>query len=150
MKITAIKTAVLVGYGDWILLRVETDEGITGLGECFPAVAHAARPVVEMTRIRVYADCGAGEGLAPAPYAEKARAAAAQGFSALKFNIDAPVAGLSRRRLGRGSRRETLARQLLPVARSVCEVREPRRVRGDGRARQGGPGGRAGEWRLCP
>ena len=51
MKITAIKTAVLVGYGDWILLRVETDEGITGLGECFPAVAHAARPVVEMTRM---------------------------------------------------------------------------------------------------
>jgi len=159
LKITAIKTSVLAGYGDWILLRVETDEGITGLGECFPAVAHAARPVVEMTRvaarvlagedprdinrlwsklydyflgrpgsmaglvttvlsgieialwdvlgkslgaplyrllggryrdrIRVYADCGAGEGLDPASYAEKAGAAVAQGFTALKFDIDA-------------------------------------------------------------
>jgi len=159
MQIKAIKTAVVVGYGDWILLRIDTDEGISGLGECFPALGGSAGPTVAAIqvaarvlqgedprdinrlwlklyeyflgrpgsmaglittvlsgieialwdilgkslgapiyrllggrcrdRVRVYADCGEGEGLDPASYAEKARAAVAQGFTALKFNIDA-------------------------------------------------------------
>lgn len=158
MKITSIKTALIVGYGDWILLRIETDEGISGLGECFPALARAARPTIETIRvasrvlvgedprdvnrlwtnlyeyflgrpgsmaglvttvisgieialldilgkslgaplyqllggryrdrIRVYADCGQGEGLAPEGYARKAREAVAKGFTALKFDVD--------------------------------------------------------------
>ena len=34
MKITAIKTAATSGHGMHLWVRVETDEGITGLGEC--------------------------------------------------------------------------------------------------------------------
>lgn len=35
MKITRLKTAVVEGNFDWTLVRIETDEGIRGLGECF-------------------------------------------------------------------------------------------------------------------
>jgi galactonate dehydratase len=159
MRITGIKTAVLTGYGDWILVRVETDAGLEGFGECFPALSGAARPTVEMIRVaaraldgedprdvnrlwmnlydyflgrpgsmaglvttvlsgietalwdilgkslgaplyrllggrcrdrvRVYADCGIGEGLEPQAYADKAKRALALGFTALKFDVDA-------------------------------------------------------------
>lgn len=34
MKITAVKTAATIGHGMHLWVRVETDEGITGLGEC--------------------------------------------------------------------------------------------------------------------
>ncbi len=34
MKITAVKTAATLGHGMHLWVRVETDEGITGLGEC--------------------------------------------------------------------------------------------------------------------
>src|SRR5262245_35795414 len=36
MKITDITTATLQGYKDWNFVRIETDEGITGLGEAYP------------------------------------------------------------------------------------------------------------------
>lgn len=35
MKITRLKTAVVQGNFDWVLVRIETDEGLHGLGECF-------------------------------------------------------------------------------------------------------------------
>ena len=35
MKILRLKTAVVEGNFDWTFVRVETDEGIQGLGECF-------------------------------------------------------------------------------------------------------------------
>ncbi len=35
MKIIRLKTAVVEGNFDWTLVRIETDEGIRGLGECF-------------------------------------------------------------------------------------------------------------------
>jgi len=35
MKIVRLKTAVVEGNFDWTFVRVETDEGISGLGECF-------------------------------------------------------------------------------------------------------------------
>ena len=35
MKITRLKTAVVEGNFDWTFVRIATDEGITGLGECF-------------------------------------------------------------------------------------------------------------------
>jgi len=35
VKIVRLKTAVVEGNFDWTLVRIETDEGITGLGECF-------------------------------------------------------------------------------------------------------------------
>ncbi|MEQ4203851.1 mandelate racemase/muconate lactonizing enzyme family protein [Actinopolymorpha sp. B17G11] len=34
MKITAVKTAATVGHGMHLWVKVETDEGITGIGEC--------------------------------------------------------------------------------------------------------------------
>ncbi len=35
MKIIRLKTAVVEGNFDWTFVRIETDEGVTGLGECF-------------------------------------------------------------------------------------------------------------------
>lgn len=35
MKIRRLKTAVVEGNFDWTFVRIETDEGIRGLGECF-------------------------------------------------------------------------------------------------------------------
>lgn len=37
MKILRLKTAVVEGNFDWTFVRIETDEGIHGLGECFLA-----------------------------------------------------------------------------------------------------------------
>jgi len=49
MKITDIKATVIEGFGgDWILVRVYTDEGIVGLGEAFPAWAHQGRGIKEL------------------------------------------------------------------------------------------------------
>jgi L-alanine-DL-glutamate epimerase-like enolase superfamily enzyme len=35
MKITRLKSAVVEGNFDWTLVRLETDDGVQGLGECF-------------------------------------------------------------------------------------------------------------------
>jgi len=35
LKITRLKTAVVEGNFDWTFVRIETNEGLTGLGECF-------------------------------------------------------------------------------------------------------------------
>jgi len=35
LKIVRMKTAVIEGNFDWTLVRIETDEGVQGLGECF-------------------------------------------------------------------------------------------------------------------
>lgn len=35
LKITRLKTAVVEGNFDWTFVRMETDEAVTGLGECF-------------------------------------------------------------------------------------------------------------------
>ena len=35
MKITRLKTAIVEGNFDWTFVRLETDEGLRGLGECF-------------------------------------------------------------------------------------------------------------------
>ena len=35
MKITDIRWTVLAGNFDWTLVRIDTDKGIYGLGECF-------------------------------------------------------------------------------------------------------------------
>ena len=35
LKITRLKTAVVEGNFDWTFVKIETDEGLTGLGECF-------------------------------------------------------------------------------------------------------------------
>lgn len=178
MRITRISTAALQSNFEWILLRVETDAGITGLGEAHwgagvretvlqlrelvlgedprdvdrlwrkmyraitgapwaGAVVCAANgietalfdiigkyyriPIYQLLggryrdRVRVYADCHAGRrppdeapsgGAAlvswhnrydpladydPEAYADRAREVVAQGFSALKFDLDVPT-----------------------------------------------------------
>ena len=35
MKITAVSTAVVEANFDWTLIRIDTDQGVSGLGECF-------------------------------------------------------------------------------------------------------------------
>ena len=50
MKITAVKTAATIGHGMHLWVKVETDQGITGLGECVHggkqaiALIHELRP----------------------------------------------------------------------------------------------------------
>lgn len=51
MKITGLKTAVVEGNFDWTYARIETDEGVYGLGECFFApgltrMLHELAPVI--------------------------------------------------------------------------------------------------------
>ena len=51
MKITDVRTAVVRGNFDWVLVRVETDAGVTGLGEAYWGVGvaelvHKARPLL--------------------------------------------------------------------------------------------------------
>lgn len=190
MRITRLKTAVVEGNFDWTFVRIETDEGVRGLGECFfapglTAMLRELEPVIQgqdprdihrlfrklqmaasgagsvagtaynaisgieaalwdltgrwlgvsvyrllggkfRDGIRVYADCHAGKGLesldsvlrtrrpswashdgegygtdffeertesvlfTPETFATRAKAMAAQGFTALKFDLDVP------------------------------------------------------------
>jgi gluconate/galactonate dehydratase len=190
MKITRLKTAVVEGNFDWTFVRLETDTGLQGLGECFfaPGLTAMLRdlepvilgedprdvrrlfrklqwaasgagsvagcvynaitgieaalwdivgqalgaPIYQLLggkfrdQVRIYADCHGGEGLesldsvlrsrapswtsdksshkpsdyfgsdgdeptsSPEMYAKRAAEMAAQGFTALKFDIDVP------------------------------------------------------------
>ncbi len=154
MKITNVSTAVIAGNFDWVLVRVDTDEGISGLGEAYwgagvAELVHKAKPLligenpfnigklyevmirclsgegslagatvtaisgIEIAlwdlvgralntpiynlfggrfrnKIRVYADCHAGRDHTPQAVAERAREVCAAGFTAIKFDLDAP------------------------------------------------------------
>ena len=154
MRIVDIKTAVLAGNFDWILVRVETDEGLSGLGEAYwgagvvelidaakrliigenpldvakllfkmqrglsGAGAQAGATVTAISgielalwdlvaralntplstlfggrfrsQIRVYADLHASEEPTPESWAARAKQAVEQGFTAIKFDLDAP------------------------------------------------------------
>ena len=51
MKITNLRTAVIAGNFPWVLVKVETDAGITGLGEAYwgagvAELVHKAKPVI--------------------------------------------------------------------------------------------------------
>src|SRR5919107_4716773 len=51
MQITRVSTAVVQGNFPWVLVKIETDEGITGLGEAYWGVGvaelvHKAAPVI--------------------------------------------------------------------------------------------------------
>ncbi len=51
MKITDVRTAVVAGNFPWVLVRVETDEGICGLGEAYwgagvNELVHRAKPII--------------------------------------------------------------------------------------------------------
>lgn len=154
MKITRISTAVIAGNFPWVLVRIETDQDVSGLGEAYwgagvADLVHKAKPLllgedprninrlveimirclsgegstggatvtaisgIEIAlwdllgrslqapistlfggcfrdKIRIYADCHAGETPDPADYAKKAKEVAAHGFTAIKFDLDTP------------------------------------------------------------
>jgi L-alanine-DL-glutamate epimerase-like enolase superfamily enzyme len=154
VRITNVSTAVVEGNFPWVLVRVETDKGVTGLGEAYwgagvANLVHKAKPLligqnptnigklydimirclsgegsqggatvtavsgIEIAlwdllgrahnvpistffggryreKIRIYADCNKGETPDPADYAKKAREVVAEGFTALKFDLDTP------------------------------------------------------------
>lgn len=51
MKITDVRTAVIAGNFDWVLVRIDTDEGVSGLGEAYwgagvNELVHALRPIL--------------------------------------------------------------------------------------------------------
>src|SRR5919201_158384 len=48
MKITAVKTAATLGHGMHLWVRIETDEGITGLGECVHGGVQAIALIQEL------------------------------------------------------------------------------------------------------
>jgi len=50
MKITAIRTAATLGHGMHLWVRVETDEGISGLGECVHGGVQAIAIIDELRR----------------------------------------------------------------------------------------------------
>jgi len=154
VKITGVTTAVIDGNFPWVLVKIETDEGVTGLGEAYwgagvAELVHRAKPliigenpfninkIVEVLirclsgegstggatvtaisgieialwdlmgralntpiynlfggtfrdKIRLYADCHAGDTPDPADYARKAVEVVAEGFTAIKFDLDTP------------------------------------------------------------
>ena len=154
MKITNVATAVIDGNFPWVLVRIDTDKGVSGLGEAYwgagvAELVHKAKPLligedptniarlydimvrclsgegsqagatvtaisgIEIAlwdllgrahqipistffggrfrdKIRVYADCHAGDTPEPASYAKKAKEVAAEGFTAIKFDLDTP------------------------------------------------------------
>ena len=153
MKITSIGSVLLTPF-PWVLIKIKTDEGLTGIGEAYHgAGVHQIAVDERLTRaligedprnvdklfrdmmgrmsasgfyqgavmsaisgiemalwditgqalgvpiwqllggkfrdtIRMYNDCHAGEEETPEAYAEKASAAEARGFDAIKFDID--------------------------------------------------------------
>ncbi len=150
MKITDVKATTLKGYKQWNYVQIETDEGLTGLGEAHPGdgvvdivlnqlkpmlvgkdprnveplynrminaaknrsgIALAAIGGVETAlwdvtgksmrvpvyrllggkyreRLRLYADVGRGKTNTPEAWAERAREGVADGYQAIKFDID--------------------------------------------------------------
>ncbi|MBX6755142.1 MAG: mandelate racemase/muconate lactonizing enzyme family protein [Thermorudis peleae] len=51
MRITDVRTAVIAGNFDWVLVRVDTDEGLSGLGEAYwgagvAELVHAIKPII--------------------------------------------------------------------------------------------------------
>ena len=149
MKIADVKAMTLKGYKQWNYVQIETDEGLTGIGEAHPgagiaeiilqfkpilvgadprnieplynlmieaasnryAIGLAAIggietalwdllgkslgvPVYQLLggkyrdRIRLYADVGHGKGNTPEGWAQRAREGVADGYQAIKFDVD--------------------------------------------------------------
>lgn len=149
MKITDVKATTIKGFKQWNYVLIETDEGLTGLGEAHPGAGvadivkqfkgtlvgkdplnieplynrmiGAARnryamglsaiggieaalwdlkgkilgvPIYQLLggkyrdRIRLYADVGHGRGNTPEGWAKRAKEGVADGYQAIKFDID--------------------------------------------------------------
>ena len=168
MKITDVKATTLKGYKDWNYVKIETDEGITGIGEAHPgegicdAIVKRLKPIVMgkdpldveplytlmvsrtigqssggtmlggiggvetalwdiagkalgvpvyrllggkyRDRIRMYADVGRGRNRTNTPeaWAERAREGVADGYEAIKFDIDHAADELQHDAVNRG------------------------------------------------
>lgn len=182
MKITDVKTMTLAGYKVWNYVRIETDEGITGLGEAHPGegvadvIVKRLRPQIlgrdplqveplythmvsantgqsvggtllagisgvetalwdvagkalrvpayrllggkYRDRIRLYADVGRGRNRTDTPeaWAERAREGVADGFQAIKFDIDHSADELRHDPVNRGLSLAELERMTALVA----------------------------------
>jgi L-alanine-DL-glutamate epimerase-like enolase superfamily enzyme len=149
MKITDVKSTTIKGYKQWNYVLIETDEGLTGLGEAHPGAGIAGIvkqfkgalvgkdpqnieplynrmigaasnryamglsaiggieaalwdlkgkilgvPIYQLLggkyrdRIRLYADVGHGRGNSPEGWAKRAKEGVADGYQAIKFDID--------------------------------------------------------------
>ena len=149
MKITDVKAMTLKGYKQWNYVQIETDTGLTGIGEAHPGAGIAeiilqfkriligadprnieplynrmidaasnryamglsaiggietalwdllgkslGVPIYQLLggkyrdRIRLYADVGHGKGNTPEGWAQRAREGVADGYQAIKFDID--------------------------------------------------------------
>ncbi len=187
MEITDVRTASIRGNFEWVLVRVYSDEGLIGLGECYwgagvetvvrrmkrllvgedpqnidwlyqkmvrgmsgagstGGTVMAAISGIELAlwdlkgkalgtpiynllggryreRIQVYADCGHAEGPTPQAWAERAGQVVAQGFSALKFDIDciSPEQFGERDHVGAG-RRGWVSGQQRPLAAAEMDL----------------------------
>ncbi len=149
MKITDVRAMTLKGYKQWNYVQIETDAGLTGIGEAHPGagiaeiILHFKRilvgadprnieplynrmigaasnryamglsaiggietalwdllgkslgaPVYQLLggkyrdRIRLYADVGHGKGNTPEGWTQRAREGVADGYQAIKFDID--------------------------------------------------------------
>src|SRR2546425_12587961 len=70
LKIVRLKTAVVEGNFDWTFVRIETDEGIQGLGECFFApgltsILRSLEPVILGEDCAMCVGCSASCSLRP-------------------------------------------------------------------------------------
>src|SRR5215212_9788886 len=123
LKITDVRTAEIKGHGYSTYVRIFTDKGVIGNGECIhggegcPEMVHALKQEIigesplnvdmlfeKMRRgklfggkfrdtVRLYCDSHAGKDFSPAAYAERAQEVVALGFDALKFDVDETRAG---------------------------------------------------------
>lgn len=186
MKITDIKTTSIKGFKQWNYVLIETDEGLTGLGEAHPGAGVAGTalqisktlvgsdplnieplynrmigsslnryalglaaiggieaalwdlkgkalgvPVWQLLggkyrdSIRLYADVGHGRGNNPEGWAERAREGVADGYQAIKFDIDNSANEL---------RQDTVNRELstAELHKMVSLVEAAREAAGDG------------------
>ncbi|MCZ6679127.1 MAG: mandelate racemase/muconate lactonizing enzyme family protein [Candidatus Poribacteria bacterium] len=182
MKIIDVKATTLKGYKQWNYIQIETDEGITGLGEahpgegvievalkqlkplllgkdprdveplyhqmvnapknrssiCLSAIGGVETALWDLTgkalgvpvyrllggkyrdRIRLYADVGWGKTHTPEAWAERAREGVADGYQALKFDIDGSANELRHDAVNR----ELSTAELAKMTALVAAVRE--------------------------
>src|SRR6266542_4321801 len=102
MKITDVRAYTVLNRS--IFVRVFTDQGITGLGECSPMhvgsgviqqfVNGALRPLclgqnpLERDKLRMYASLGGGSGRTPAQHAKIVADHLEKGYTAIKIRMD--------------------------------------------------------------
>jgi len=191
MKITDVKATTLKGYKQWNYVLIETDEGLTGLGEAHPGegivdvilkqfkpmlmgkdprdveplynrMVNAPKnrsgiglaaiggietalwdlvgkimetPVYRLLggryreRIRLYADVGHGRTNTPEGWAERAHEGVADGYQAIKFDIDNSANELKQDAVNRELSSAELAKMTSLVAAVFTSLTDDWRIR---------------------